>query len=216
MQRLAALAAAVVVLAGCSKPAAKPAEAAGVPQASADLPLLPIGGDFELTDQNGQPFTLASQRGTVLLVFFGYTMCPDACPTTLSKLSTAYSRLSPEDRTRVKAIYITIDPERDTPAVMKAYLAYFGVDAFGLSGTPEQVAGVAHLFKAQYERSDAKTAGGYLMSHTVSVFGLDAQGKARTTIDYDASVDAVVNEIRGLLNAKPVTDLRQPGKLPSM
>ncbi len=213
MVRLAAALVAVVLCAACSAPAEKPA---APPQAAAaSLPLLPLGGDFELTDHNGQPFKLESLRGKVALVFFGYTMCPDACPTTLSKLSAAYARLAPEDRARVKAIYITIDPERDTPEVMKSYLAYFGVDAVGLSGTPDQIAAVAHLFKAHYERSDAKTAGGYLMSHTVSVFGLDAQGKARTVIDYDASVDLVVKEIQGLLHAPPVTDMRQPGTLPS-
>jgi protein SCO1 len=215
MARLAAALAAVALCAACSAPAEKPAAPAQVQAPAANLPLLPIGGDFELTDHNGQPFRLESLRGKVALVFFGYTMCPDACPTTLSKLSAAYARLAPEERARVKAIYITIDPERDTPAVMKSYLAYFGVDAVGLSGTPEQVATVAHLFKAHYERSDAKTAGGYLMSHTVSVFGLDAQGKARTVIDYDASVDLVVREIKALLTAPPVTDMRQPGALPS-
>jgi protein SCO1 len=215
MVRLAALLAVVALCGACSAPSEKAAAPPQAAVAAPDLPLLPIGGDFELTDQDGQPFALESLRGKVALVFFGSTMCPDACPTTLSKLSAAYSRLAPEERARVKAIYITIDPERDTPAVMKSYLAYFGVDAVGLSGTPEQVATVAHLFKAHYERSDAKTAGGYLMSHTVSVFGLDAQGHARTVIDYDASVDLVVKEVKALLSAPPITDMRQPGTLPS-
>jgi protein SCO1 len=217
--RLAALVGAMALLAACSG-AGNPAEGnpEGLPpqESQAALPLLPIGGDFELTNHDGQPFKLESLRGKVVVLFFGYTMCPDACPTTLSKLSTAYSRLSPEDRARVKAVYVTIDPERDTAEVMKAHLTYFGVDAIGLTGTHEQVAHVAHLYKAHYEKSDAKTAGGYLMSHTVSLFGIDAQGKTRTVIDYEASVDLVVTEIRRLLNAPKVDDLRQPGTLPSL
>jgi protein SCO1/2 len=167
----------------------------------AELPILPIGGNFTLTDQDGKPFTLESLRGKVVLIFFGYTMCPDACPTTLSKLSSAYARLTPEERERVKAVYITIDPERDTPQVLKEHLTYFGVDAIGLTGPVEDTAKVAAQFGAHFEKTNEKTAAGYLMSHTVSVFGLDAKGQTRTLIDYEASVDLVVKEIRDLLAA---------------
>jgi len=180
-----------------SAPAASPSGSAG----AAELSVLPLGGDFTLIDQDAEPFTLSSLEGKVVLIFFGYTMCPDACPTTLSKLSSAYSRLTPEERARVKAVYITIDPERDTPAVMKDHLTYFGVDAIGLSGTPEDTAKVAAPFGAHFERTSDKTAAGYLMSHTVSVFGLDAKGQTRVLIDYEASVDTVVKEIRALLAA---------------
>lgn len=166
-----------------------------------ELPVLPIGGDFTLTDQDNQPFTLSSLKGKVVLIFFGYTMCPDACPTTLSKLSTAYSRLTEEERGKVKALYITIDPERDTPQVMKDHLTYFGVDALGLSGQVEETSEVARQFGAHFEKSTEKTAAGYLMSHTVSLFGLDAQGQTRLLIDYEASVDLVVKSIRQLLAA---------------
>jgi protein SCO1/2 len=181
---------------GCrSEPAAPPAAAADA------LPILPIGGDFTLTNQDAQPFELASLRGKVVLVFFGYTMCPDACPTTLSKLSAAYARLTEDERARVKALYVSIDPERDTPKVMKEHLTYFGVDAVGLTGTPEDTAKVARQFGAHFERSSEPTAAGYLMSHTVSIFGLDAKGQTRLLIDYEASVDTVVRSIRQLLTA---------------
>lgn len=175
--------------------------AAPVPAAAEELPILPIGGDFTLTNQDAQPFELASLRGKVVLVFFGYTMCPDACPTTLSKLSAAYARLTEEERARVKAIYISIDPERDTPKVMKEHLTYFGVDAVGLTGSPEDTAKVARQFGAHFERSSEPTAAGYLMSHTVSIFGLDARGQTRLLIDYEANVDTVVRSIRQLLAA---------------
>jgi len=168
---------------------------------AAGLPVLPIGGEFTLTDHNGQPFSLSSLKGKVVLIFFGYTMCPDACPTTLSKLSSAYARLTPDERARVKAVYISIDPERDTPAVMKDHLTYFGVDAIGLTGTVEGTSAVARQFGAHFEKTSDKTAAGYLMSHTVSIFGLDAEGQTRLLIDYEASVDLVVKEIRALLAA---------------
>ncbi len=175
--------------------------AAPVPAAAEELPILPIGGDFTLTNQDAQPFELASLRGKVVLVFFGYTMCPDACPTTLSKLSAAYARLTEEERARVKALYISVDPERDTPKVMKEHLTYFGVDAVGLTGSPEDTAKVARQFGAHFERSSEPTAAGYLMSHTVSMFGLDARGQTRLLIDYEANVDTVVRSIRQLLAA---------------
>lgn len=175
--------------------------AAPVPAAAEELPILPIGGDFTLTNQDAQPFELASLRGKVVLVFFGYTMCPDACPTTLSKLSAAYARLTDEERARVKALYISVDPERDTPKVMKEHLTYFGVDAVGLTGSPEDTAKVARQFGAHFERSSEPTAAGYLMSHTVSMFGLDARGQTRLLIDYEANVDTVVRSIRQLLAA---------------
>lgn len=176
------------------------------PGETGELPILPLGGEFTLTDQDGQPFSLSSLRGHVALVFFGYTMCPDACPTTLSKLSTAHARLTPEERARVKTLYITIDPERDTPAVMKEHLTYFGVDAIGLSGTPEQTSEVASQFGAHFERTSDTTAAGYLMSHTVSIFGLDAEGRTRLIIDYEAGVDLIVREVRALLAAAPGVD----------
>ena len=198
---LAMLAAAMS--AACSGPGREPTAAAGSSPAEspAELPVLPIGGDFTLTDQDGRPFALSSLKGRVVLIFFGYTMCPDACPTTLSKLSSAYGRLRDDERARVKAVYITVDPARDTPQVMKEHLAYFGVDAVGLTGTVEETAKVAAQFGAHFERSSESTAAGYLMSHTVSVFGLDAEGRTRLLIDYEAGVELVVKEIRALLAA---------------
>jgi len=171
------------------------------PDASTELPILPIGGDFTLTDQNGRPFSLSSLEGQAVLIFFGYTMCPDACPTTLSKLSTATAKLSGAERQRVKVLYITIDPERDTPAVMKEHLSYFSVDATGLTGSVDDITKVAAQFGAHFEKTGDQTAAGYLMSHTVSVFGLDAKGRTRLLIDYDAGVDSVVKDIQRLLAA---------------
>src|SRR5579862_3125400 len=97
-----------------------------------ELPVLAVGGDFALTDHNGQHFELSSLRGKAVLIFFGYTSCPDVCPTTLSKLSSVYKQLG-SDANRVKTLYITVDPGRDTPAVMKDDLSSFDLDALGLT-----------------------------------------------------------------------------------
>lgn len=178
----------------CAGPAPKPARGEGLPPLPEQPPL-----EFTLTDQNSQPFTLSSLRGKVVLVFFGYTMCPDACPTTLSKLSTAYAKLKPEERARVKTLYISVDSERDTPAVMKDHLTYFGVDAYGLTGPEPAIHDVASKFGARYEKSTTPTAGGYTMSHTVSIFGLNAAGRPARIIRYEASVDEVLADVRALL-----------------
>lgn len=178
----------------CAGPAPKPAPGEGLPPLPEQPPL-----EFTLTDQNSQPFTLSSLRGKVVLVFFGYTMCPDACPTTLSKLSTAYAKLKPEERARVKTLYISVDSERDTPAVMRDHLTYFGVDAYGLTGPEPAIRDVASKFGARYEKSTTPTAGGYTMSHTVSIFGLNAAGRPARIIRYEASVAEVLADVRALL-----------------
>ena len=103
-----------------------------------ELPVLSVGGDFVLTDHNGQRFELSSLRGKAVLIFFGYTSCPDVCPTTLSKLSAVYKDLG-KDANRVKTLYITVDPDRDTPAVLKEDLGSFDLDALGLTGTKPEI-----------------------------------------------------------------------------
>ncbi|MEZ5289018.1 MAG: SCO family protein [Vicinamibacterales bacterium] len=178
----------VAVLAGCqSKPTVPP------------LPVLPIGGDFQLTDDDGQPFTLASQRGRVILIFFGYSSCPDACPTTLSKLSTVARRLG-DEASRVRTLYVSVDPERDTPPVLKADLASFSLDAVGLTGTKAEIDRVVEQYGAAYEVVPTPgSAAPYTISHTTAVYALDTQGRVRTTFAYEASVDEIVTGIRTIL-----------------
>ncbi|MGE0865966.1 MAG: SCO family protein [Vicinamibacterales bacterium] len=189
----ASLAVVACLAAGCGR--------AETPPAGAGLPPLPEISplEFTLTDQDEKPFVLSSLRGKVVLVFFGYTMCPDACPTTLSKLSSAYARLTPDERARVKTLYISVDPDRDTPAVMKDHLTYFGVDAYGLTGPEPAIRDVASKFGVHYEKSTTPTAGGYSMAHTVSIFGLNAAGRPAKIIRYESSVDEVLADVRALL-----------------
>lgn len=116
-----------------------------------------IGGKFTLTDQNGKPVKDEDLRGQVLLVFFGFTHCPDICPVTVKTLSDLVDSLG-DKATQVTPVFITVDPERDTPEAMKTYLANFNARIVGLTGTPEQIKQVAQLYKAYYSKSAVPAA----------------------------------------------------------
>lgn len=167
--------------------------------AAEPLPVLPIGGDFQLTDHDNRPFDLVSQRGRVVLIFFGYSSCPDACPTTLSKLATVSRRLG-DDRARVKTLYISVDPERDTPPVLKADLSNFALDALGLTGTKDQIDKVVAQYGAAYEIVPTpESAAKYTVSHSTAVYALDAKGRVRMQFPYEASVDEIVKGLTAIL-----------------
>jgi protein SCO1 len=167
-----------------------------------DLPVLNIGGDFALTDHNGQRFELSSLRGKAVLIFFGYTSCPDVCPTTLSKLASVYKRLG-DDAKRVKTLYISVDPDRDTPDVLKADLGNFELDAVGLTGTKAEIDKVVQLYGATYQivplpESEAK----YSVAHSTDMYALDEAGRTRLTFPYEATVDQIVSGVRTILASK--------------
>ncbi len=163
------------------------------------LPVLPIGGDFSLVGHDHSRFELTSLRGQVVLVFFGYSSCPDACPTTLSKLATVSRRLS-DDRARVTTLYISVDPERDTPDVLKADLQNFDIAALGLTGTKAEIDKVVALFGAAYEITPTpESAAKYTVAHTTWLYALDAKGRTRIRFPYEATVDEIVSGIRTIL-----------------
>ena len=163
------------------------------------LPVLPIGGDFTLTDHESRPFELTALRGKAVLIFFGYGSCPDACPTTLSKLSTVARRLG-DDRTKIQALYVSVDPDRDTPPVLKADMENFSIGALGLTGTKAQIDAVVKHYGAAYEIVPTPdSAAKYTISHTTAVYALDAKGRVRTAFTYDASVDEIVTGVRAIL-----------------
>lgn len=170
-----------------------------------ELPVLPVGGDFTLTDHNGQPFTLASQNGKVVLIFFGYTFCPDACPTTLSKLTSVYRKLE-NDAALVKTLYISVDPERDTPAVLKADLENFRLDAIGLTGSKAEIDKVVSAYGAAYEIVPTpESAAKYTVAHSTSLYALDREGRVRLRFSYEATVDEIVEGIRAILSVPAMT-----------
>lgn len=189
--RAAASAVALAVSAACQS--APPAP---------ELPVLPIGGDFELTGHDGQPFALQSLRGKVVLIFFGYSSCPDACPTTLSKLSSVARRLG-DDRSKIQALYVSVDPDRDTPPVLKADMENFSIGALGLTGKKDDIDKVVKQYAAAYEIVPTpESAAKYTISHTTSVYALDTAGRVRKTFAYEATVDEVVTGIREILAQK--------------
>ncbi len=168
----------------------------------ADLPVLSLGGNFALTDFNNRPFQLSALHGKAVLIFFGYTSCPDVCPTTLSKLSSVYKRLG-SDSQRVKTLYITVDPGRDTPTVLKEDLSSFHVDALGLTGTKAQIDKVVALYGASYEIIPLpNSAEKYSVAHSTTLYALDAQGRTRILFPYEASVDDILNGVKEILASK--------------
>ncbi len=159
------------------------------------------GGDFTLIDQDSTTFELASLRGKVVLVFFGYSQCPDVCPTTLSKLSSVARRLG-DQRSGMKVVYVSVDPARDTPAVLKADLGNFDLDAVGLTGTREEVDRVVAMYGAKYEIVPTpQSAAQYTVSHSTTLYVLDQRGKVVATFPYEATADEIVETVRSLLSS---------------
>lgn len=166
---------------------------------SPKLPVEPIGGDFALTDHNGAPFALSSLRGKAVLIFFGYSYCPDVCPTTLSKLTSVTKRLG-DDKAKVKTLYITVDPDRDTPEVLKLDLKSFDLDALGLTGTRAEIDKVVKMYGASYTIVPLpQSAAKYSVSHSTTLYALDGKGRVRILFDYDATVDEIVKGIVAIL-----------------
>jgi len=176
----------------------------GIASCSSDKPgVLNVGGNFTLTDQDGMPFQLSSQRGKTVLIFFGYTSCPDVCPTTMSKIASVYRALGP-DASRLKTLFISVDTQRDTPPVLKEYLANFkGVDAIGLTGSVAQINKVTALLGAEYQITPISGAKPpeetYSVAHTTEVYALDPEGRTRLIFDYDATVADMTKGVREIL-----------------
>ena len=155
-----------------------------------------VGGPFSLIDHTGRRVTEAEFRGRPMLVFFGFTHCPEVCPTTLLDITEQLKALGPEAE-RLQVIFITVDPERDTPAQLALYLQSFDPRIVGLSGTALEVESVVKAYKAYAKK--IPTEGGYTMDHTASVYVMDAEGRYRTLIDYHEDRQAALAKIRLVL-----------------
>src|SRR5205823_8716209 len=134
-----------------------------------------IGGPFQMVDQNGRPFSDADLLGKWHLIFFGYTHCPDTCPTALNELSLAIDRLG-KKRDEVVIVYISVDPERDTPEVLKSYVASFDAPVVALTGSAEQVAQAARAYRVYFAKH-ARPGGEYDMDHSAVIYVMDPQGR---------------------------------------
>jgi protein SCO1/2 len=153
---------------------------------------------LNLPDLNGQPRTLGDFKGKVTVVFFGYTQCPDVCPTTMAELAQVKKSLG-ADGDRVQGVFVTIDPERDTPEILKSYMASFDPSFVALRGTLEQTAAAAKEFKVFYAKVPGATEGSYTMDHTAGTFILDAQGNPRLFERYGGGPEALTVDIKALL-----------------
>src|ERR1041385_3045472 len=150
------------------------------------------GHDFALTDQNNKPFRLSQLRGKVVFLFFGYTHCPDACPTTMAKLSQVYKLLG-HNADQVVTVFVSVDPGRDTTSVLKNYLAYFHLNSVGLTGTKEEIDVVVKQYGAKYEIEQSDSAAGYHINHSTDLYLLDQKGELARTFSYSDGTQVIVD-----------------------
>ena len=165
-----------------------------------DLTGAEYGRDLPLTDQFGKERSIKDFAGKVVVVFFGFTQCPDVCPTAMAELAEVRRTLG-KDGERVQGLFITADPERDTPEVLKAYMTNFDPSFLALRGTPEQLATVAKDFKVYYKKVEGKTPTSYSMDHSAGSFVYDTQGRIRLYTRYGTGAQALADDIRLLLKA---------------
>lgn len=158
----------------------------------------PKGGDFTLQSADG-PVSLADQRGKVVILYFGYTFCPDVCPTSLSALAQALSTLTPEELARVKPYFISVDPERDTMDVLKVYAPFFHPSIVGISGSNEQVAEVARLYGARYMKQKPDADGLYSVDHSAFLYIVAPDGKLAASLPHGSLPTQIAEAIRAQL-----------------
>jgi protein SCO1/2 len=171
----------------------------GAPDAAPPLAGAAIGGPFSLIDQDGKPVTEANYAGRYRAIYFGYSFCPDVCPTTLLKLmqgTKAFAAKSPALAGKLVPIFITVDPDRDTPPILKQYVAAFGPGLVGLTGTPAEIARVAKEYGTYYKKQPvAAGASGYMMDHSSQVILFGPDGKPIVLLPADQSGDAVAQTL---------------------
>ena len=156
-----------------------------------------VGGPFTLVDTEGRAVTDADFRGRLMLVFFGFTYCPDVCPTALTSIAQALDRLG-ADADKVAAVFITVDPERDTPEQLKEYVRHFHPRLVGLTGTPEQVAAAAKAYRVYYAKAKVQGAPGddYTMDHTTITYLMGRDGKFLAHFSHGTEPEALAARVR--------------------
>ncbi len=155
----------------------------------------PIGGDFALQGPDG-PVALADYRGKVVLLYFGYTFCPDVCPTALSLVAQALSGLSPAELEKTRSIFISVDPERDTGEVLKAYTPFFHPNIVGITGSAEEVAKVARQYGASYMKQKPDSDGLYSVDHSSYTYVIDTEGKLAAILSHGTPPQAIIDKVR--------------------
>jgi len=186
----AALLLAGLALAGCapSKPAFNSVDITGASYAR----------DFALTDAAGKKRTLAEFRGKLVVVFFGFAQCPDVCPTTLADYAQVKNRLG-ADGDKLQVIFITVDPARDSPQVLAAYVPNFDPSFIGLTGTEDEIGAAAREFKVFFQKVPGKTETSYTIDHTAGSYVFDREGRIRLFVKHAAGADAITADLKKLL-----------------
>ena len=187
-----ALLATALLLAGCDKLSSPPAFK------NTDLTGLDYAKGFSLTDHTGQPRTLADFRGKLVVLFFGYTQCPDVCPTTMAEMAAVMKELGPSSKD-VQVLFVTLDPERDTQEVLAHYVPAFDKRFIGLRGTPEQTAATAKEFKVFVSKVPGSTADNYTVDHTAGSYVFDKEGRIRLFVRHGGGPAPIVRDLRQLL-----------------
>ena len=160
----------------------------------------PIAPEIELTRAAGNDFQLSQVRGKVIALFFGYTSCPDICPTTMAELNQALGELG-ERSEQVQVLFVTVDPQRDTPERVQEYVSHFNQNFIGLSGSEPELAKVWHEYGVFRQVVDGTSAAGYLVDHTARVTLIDQQGNLRVSFPFDTPVEDVVHDLNLLLHS---------------
>ena len=158
-----------------------------------------VGGDFELTSQSNQPYSLENARGKVVILFFGFTHCPDVCPNTLGAVQTVLHKLGNRSD-QVQPIFITVDPQRDTPEALTDYLKYFGNTFIGLTGKPNKIDKVVKQFQGFYSYEGDVNGGQYTVDHTSNLYIINTVGKVTNIIPYGLPPEAITKAIEKIFN----------------
>ncbi|QJQ06857.1 SCO family protein [Undibacterium piscinae] len=163
-----------------------------------DLTGLDYAKDFALTDHNGKARSLADFKGKAVVIFFGYTQCPDVCPTTMAEMASVMKLLG-NDAEKVQVLFVTVDPERDTQALLSAYVPTFDPRFLGLSGDQAATVKVAKEFKVYYQKAAGKTADSYTMDHTAGSYVFDPQGRIRLFLKHGQGAEPIAHDLKILL-----------------
>ena len=193
LRNLLSFVACLAALAGCGQDSDKPKFQL------TDITGVSWGKKLELTDHDGKRRTLQDFKGKVVVLFFGFTHCPDACPTTLAELATVAKELGP-DAQRLQVLTVTVDPERDTPEVLRKYVPSFNPSFLGLYGTPAETTAAAKEFKV-YVQKQPQPGGGYTVDHSAGTFVFDREGRLRLFGNYGAGAKALLHDIKLLLSS---------------
>lgn len=184
----------VAVLAGCSEQASRPSFKA------IDITGADYARDFSLPDQSGKVRTMADFRGKVVVLFFGYTQCPDVCPTSMTELAEVRRLLGPQGD-KLQGLFVTVDPARDTPEVLKGYMENFDPSFLALRPNADQLPELAKRFKVYFKKVDGKTPTSYTMDHTAGSYIYDPQGRVRLYTRYGSGAEALAADVRILLQS---------------